>query len=230
LLLAILVMASLTLITLAVGAFVIQESRASRAVALSEPTIAAADSGGEQGLWAIKRAATISTCPSQSSQNLGAGTLINLCKSYDTAVVSVKAGVPLPIYLYDPNNINGDVDLSGYPYSSITVGYSGGTSLVTVNVTRLDGNTTGINPSSSSVSPGGVSTINISPVAAGSEGRLQVVLSSIGDVTLNVNTDRGMPTYPTVKSIACGSRTTVVSCNTAGQEIFIRQINVSVPQ
>ena len=228
LLISILVMSGLALASLAVATFAVQELRASRAVTIAEPAISAAESAGEQDLWAIKRGAAIATCPSQTTVNLGNGALVNSCKSYTSANFNLKANTPFVFYLYDPNNINGDTDLSGYPYTTLTVTHKSGTFQVDTYVVRLDGTPVGAQPVS--VSPGSQQTINIPAVATGAEGRMQVTLQSSGDATVNVNTNQGMPGFPTVTANGCAAKTTVSDCNSTSQELYSRKINVTVPQ
>lgn len=235
LLLATLILAGITLTILAIAAFTIQEIRASRAVALTEPAISAAESAGEQGLWALKRSDNLQLCPSAVSQNLGTNTLSSLCKSYDSATIDVKAGVPFVFYLYNPTDINGDVDLHDYPYTSLSVAYVSGVTTVNVNVARIDGVSTGITPPSSNVDStvNPMQTVNISAVPATNpktEARMKVTLTSAGNVTLNVDTNRGMPTFPTVDATGCSSRSAVASCTGGAQELFTRRIKVTVPQ
>jgi len=232
LLLATLILAGVTLTILAIAAFTIQEIRASRAIALTEPAISAAESAGEQGLWALKRSDNLELCPSAVSQNLGANTLSSLCKSYDSATIDVKAGVPFVFYLYNPTDINGDVDLHDYPYTSLVVSYVSGSTTVNVNIARIDGVSTGITPPSSNVdsSVNPMQTVSIAAVPADTEGRMKVTLTSAGNVTLNVDTNRGMPTFPTVDATGCSSRSAVSSCTGGTQELFTRRIKVTVPQ
>jgi len=235
LLIAVLVMAGLTLITLSVGAFAIQEIRSSRAVTLTEPAIAAAETAGEQGLWAIKRGASLPTCPAVTSQNLG-NTLINLCKSYGEARFTLDAGVPFVFYLYDPDNINSntcnteDFDPScggDQLYEEITLDQKSGSLQTDIQIDTVDG----VIVTSESLSPGADTTINIpASVPGSSDLRFKVTLVSAGDATLEVNTNRGMPTFPTVDATGCSSKSAVSSCSTAGQEIFSRRINVTVLQ
>lgn len=235
LLIAVLIMAGLTLITLSVGTFAIQEIRASRAVSLTEPAIAAAETAGEQGLWAIKRGAALPTCPAVSTQNLG-NSLINLCKSYGEARFTVEASEPFVFYLYDPDSINGntcntetfDPACAGNQlYESLTIEHKSGTSQTDIQVATVDG----VSVTSESLSPGEETTINIpSSVPGSSDLRYKVTLSSAGDAVVEVNTNRGMPTFPTVNALGCSAKTAVSSCTTEGQEIFSRRINVTVPQ
>ena len=235
LLIAVLIMAGLTLITLSVGAFAIQEIRSSRAVSLTEPAIAAAETAGEQGLWAIKRGAALPTCPAVSSQSLG-NSLINLCKSYGEARFTLKAGVPFVFYLYDPDNINSntcntetfDPSCGGDQYyQDITLEQKSGALQTDIQIDTVDG----VVVAAESLIPGGDTVINIQAAVPGSSDlRFKVTLVSAGDATLQVNTNRGMPTFPTVDATGCSSKTAVGNCNTAGQEIFSRRINVTLPQ
>ncbi len=232
LLISILVMSGLALISLAVGTFAIQELRASRADIVSEPAIAAAETAGEQGLWAIKRNTTLINCNSgQTAANLSNGAVVNSCKSYGSATINLKANTPLAIFLYDPNNINGDIDLLGYPYNNLTVVHQSGQFQVNINVVRLDGTPVGAQPLS--VSPGGTGVVNIPAVGSTNpqtEGRMQVTLQSTGDATIVVNTNQGMPTYPTIKAGGCAARTSITNCSTAGRELYSRSIEITVPQ
>lgn len=217
---------------MAIGGFAIQQLRSSRAIIITEPTIVAAESGAEKGLWAIKRTSNLPNCPAVTSESISVY-LVNYCESFGQATFNIEGGTPFIFYLYNPNDMNGDIDLSGFQYQWMTVSHVSGNFQTTVNVSRIDNSTTGISPSSTAVSPGSSQTINISPMPVTnpeSEGRMKVTLTSSGDVTVTVNTNQGMPTFPTVDSYACGSRTTVTSCNSTGQEIFTRRINVTVPQ
>ncbi len=235
LLISVLIMAGLTLITLSVGAFAIQEVRSSRAVSLTEPAIAAAETAGEQGLWAIKRGAALPTCPAVSSQSLG-NSLVNLCKSYGAARFTLDAGQPFVFYLYDPDNINSNTcntetftpSCSGTQYyQQITLTQNSGTLQTDIQVDTIDG----VNVATQSLTPGANTTIVIpASVPGSSDLRFKVTLVSAATATLLVNTNRGMPTFPTVDATGCSSKTAVSNCNTAGQEIFSRRINVTVPQ
>ncbi|OGD72234.1 hypothetical protein A3D09_02910 [Candidatus Collierbacteria bacterium RIFCSPHIGHO2_02_FULL_49_10] len=237
LLLSILILAGLTLITLSIGSFAIQELRASRAVIVTEPAIAAAESAGEQGLWSIKRSNTLAQCPiggvsAVAGTGLSNNTFVQTCKSYDKALIRIEGGTLLTFYLYDPNNINGDIDLQGFPITSISFAYISGTSPVSISVLRLNNATTGISPSTAVIDQSVTSsqTITTNLVAMGTEGRMKVTLTSSTDTTVEVNTNLGMPTYPTVDAYACSSRAAVSNCNSTSQEIFSRRINVTVPQ
>lgn len=230
LLLAILIMAGLALITLAIGSFAIQELRASRAVVITEPAITAAETGAESGLWAVKRNASLPTCPTLSTERLGNNSLVNSCITYSSANVNLNPGTPYSFYLYDPNNINGDMDLSGYPYQYIDITYVSGSFQVAVSAQRLNASTTGLTPPTTTVNPGGTARISVSPVTSGSEGRIKVTLSTSGNVTVTISSDRGIPSIPTVDTLACNSRTQLSNCNQNNQESFSRRIQVTVPK
>lgn len=237
LLIAILVMAGLVLISLAVGSFAIQEIKASRAVALTEPAIAAAESAGEQGLWVIKRAVgSLPDCASSSSSGtFGNGTLASSCQSYGIATFSLKANVPFPFFLYDPNNINSNTcntvnfnPCSGAQYyQNLTVTHKSGSFQINVQVDTVDG----VPVASQTVTPGNTQTIIIPVFVPGSSDlRFKVALTTAGNASVEVNTNQGMPTFPTINAIGCSSKTAVSDCNSASQEIFSRRINITVPQ
>ncbi|MBI3952828.1 MAG: hypothetical protein HY336_02635 [Candidatus Doudnabacteria bacterium] len=224
LLIALLVMSGITLITLSVGYFAIQEIRSTRAVILTEPAIGAAETGGEQGVWAIKRSASLTDCASgKTGGNLGNSSRVETCKYYGAATIGLAANTNYSFYLYDPNDINGDIDLSNYPYNYLSVAHKSGGFGVTVTVARITGASVG----NGSASPGSTETISIQPVASGSEGRMKVTLFSFGDATVEVNTNQGIPDRPTVDSSGCSG--TGADCSSV-EDNYKRRINVTVPQ
>jgi hypothetical protein len=154
--------------------------------------------------------------------------LVNSCKSYSSATFRLKANTPYVFYLFDPNNVNGDIDLLAYPYTSLTVIHQSGAFNIDTTIARLDGTAVGTQPVT--VTPGSTQVINIPPVVTGSEGRMRVTLQSIGDATVNVNTNQGMPNFPTINAGGCASRTSVTDCNSSSQELFNRRINITVPE
>lgn len=252
LLLAVLIMSGITLMALGIGAFAIQEIRASRAGTLTEPAISAAETAGEQGLWAIKRNNSLPLCPLSNStpgQNLGPNTLVNSCESFKAATLNLKANTPLVFYLYDPKDINGDIDLqgekncpgqpassnpAGFLYNSMSVAYKSGTNNVNVAVSRIDGTFV----ANQSIAPGSApQTIAIPTVSLCSEGRLKVILDpGVADAAVVVDTfkadgtELGMPDFPTVDATGCSSKTPVSDCNSTTQELYTRRIQVEVPQ
>ena len=246
LLISIMILAGLTLITLAIGGFAIQQLRASRSIAITQPAIGAAETAGEQGLWLIKRKdlndpSQLVKCdlgttndPLVSSNSRAAS-----CRSYGAATFAIKANTSFSFYLYDPNfvNGNGDIDLQNYQYDSLTLNYLSGSAPLSLTMVRLNNSITGISTCALSpcmVNVGASQGISITPVPAGTEGRMKVTLLSSGDGTVQVNTSpNGMPTFPTIDATGCSSKEaldTFSSCNGTNQEIFSRRINVMVPQ
>lgn len=230
LLISILVMASLALVSLAVAAFTIQEIRSSRAVVLTESAIGAAETAGEQGLWAIKRGVALSACPAQTTVSLSNGALVNSCKSHSSAVFDLEANTDFVFYLYNPDNINGDIDLSEYPYTWLDVNSLSGSFQISITVVHIDGSSNNISPSASSVNPGEVRRVQISQVPENTEGRMQVTLRSAGSGTVSVNTNQGMPNFPTIIAGGCSAKVAVSDCGNTSQDLYSRQINISVPQ
>jgi Tfp pilus assembly protein PilX len=229
LLISILIMSGLALISLTVGAFAIQELRASRAVVLAEPAISAAETAGEQGLWAIKRNVSLANCTSgTASSSLANGARVTYCKTYSSAVFDLKASTPFVFYLYDPNNINSNIDLLSYPYNTLTITNQAGNFSADVNVVRLDGTAVGTQPVT--IAPGTTQVINIPAVSAGSEGRMKVTIQSTGAATVAVNTNQGLPNYPTVNAGGCAAKTAVSDCNNTSQELYSRRLNITVPE
>ncbi|MDP4000633.1 MAG: hypothetical protein Q8P83_00075, partial [bacterium] len=177
LLMSILILAGITLISVTVGFFTIQEIRASRAIVLSEPAISAAESAGEQGIWALKRSGTIANCPQFTTNTLGRS-VVDFCKSYGPAVITLESNTPKSIFLYNPDDINGDIDLSEFPYSFVQVTHLSGAFTVNVTVERLGA----AGPfASANVAPSSTQVINTPSVPADTEGRMKVILSSTGD-------------------------------------------------
>ena len=225
LLIAVLIVSATAVVTSTVGYFAIQEIRASRAVSMSEPAISAALSGGEEGLWSIKRGGTLTACPNATTTSVNNNVKIDLCKSYGPAEVTVTAGVPYMLYLYNPNDINGDADLSDYPYSYVQVTNYSASTTMGVDVKRIDDTPV----STQSVTPGNTITINIPAVSPGQEGRMKITLTTPSTTNVWVNTNRGMPEYPILDSSGCSSAATITTCND-GAEIYKRKINITVPQ
>jgi len=248
LLLAMLIMASIALVSLSVGAFAIQELRASRAVALTEPAISAAETAGEQSLWLTKRfepsdpTYQLVNCNSGVTNSaLSNNTRVNACKSYNMATFKLEAGTDFVFFLYDPNDVNGDYDLqgcltcippstnpSGFPYSWLTVTNKSASYQVTATINRIDFNNTLIG--SDTIGPSITKQIGISLAPAGSESRMMVTLNATGDTIVEVDTDQGMPTFPTLDVLGCSSRSPISDCNNPAQEAYMRRINISLPE
>ncbi|MBI4049497.1 MAG: hypothetical protein HY395_01620 [Candidatus Doudnabacteria bacterium] len=222
---AVFVIASVSIISLTVGYFAIQEIRASRAVALSEPAIMAAETAGEEGLWLIKRSSGVANCSSGQQQEVlvDSKTVVSKCIEYDNAVVNVRFGKPFTFYLYDPNDINGNLNPG---FENIVVTHVSGSVAASVIVQRIDGSnvsTTNVLSDSDPV------TIDL-PTSPLDDNRFKVTASSSGSITLDINTNLGMPDYPTLAAEGCAARSTDVgSCGT-DLEAFKRRLNIIVPQ
>ena len=246
-LLAIFIIAGLALIAATISVLAIQNIRNSRAVVLSEPAAGAAQSGAEEGIWNIKRNTALPICTSSSSsdsQSLGTTgfwSASSYCKSYAAATFSISANTAYPFYLFDPDHPNDDLDLSAMPdggYHNLSVTENTGTHNVNIYVTRLDGTPIGVQPVT--VSPGGNVVINGLVGPSGSDNRMAVRLvyceticvAGSETASVTVNTDQGMPTFPTIESLGCAQKgagdSGTNTCN--GGEVYNRQINVTVPQ
>lgn len=227
-LLSVLIMSSLVLIATTVAFLAIQELRSSRAALVSEPALVAAKSGGEEGLWTVKRG-NLSDLPDCSVSTTGQGfsassSYLNYCKSFSGDTIEVTT-TPTSILLYNPNDPNGDTDLSDYPYSSLTIA-STGSYAVSVNVSRIDGDFI----SSFMVNPGGTPvTVSLPAAPTGSEGRMMITLQSNGPTMTDITTDRGLPTNLNIVSSGCSSRASSLStCSVSSKEIFTRKIEVNL--
>jgi hypothetical protein len=249
LLLTVFILSGISLISLAVGFFALQEIRSSRAVILSEPAIGAAETGGEQGIWVLKRQlGSIPNCPDDPSDPevqstaLSSNSRVVVCKSFGSTRVNLSAGVPASFYLYDPNDMNGNLCMNAIYtpgqyagcagnqiYTSVSIIHKSGTSNVQVSVQDLEGRT--FAGSSITVAPGGSGSVAIpDPIPSSVDERLKVTLSSSTATVVEFNAlPLGLPDYPTVNSSGCASRTTISNC-TGSEEIFRRKINVTVPQ
>jgi Tfp pilus assembly protein PilX len=235
LLLAVLILSGMVLVTLAVATFSIQEMRSSRASLITEPAINAAESGAELGLWNLKRdsVSAITNCSSsQISQSFPSSkSIMGYCKSFTGATYAVTNAAPVAVYLYDPDDINGDVDLHlmADPYSTLTVNNTGNNS-VSVRVYYIDNNDAVTDAVLSySVSANTPDTRNLpGQVPLGNEGRMQVVIETAGSTTVDVNTDVGLPSSLKLASSGCSSKAVITSCSSTGQEIFSRQIEINV--
>lgn len=222
---AVFVVASVSIISLTVGFFAIQEIRSSRAVALSEPAITAAESAGEEGLWIVKRSGSVSNCTNQQQQEVltDSKTVISKCIAFTNAAIKVNPNKTLTFYLYDPANINGNTNPG---YQNIVVTYLSGRNFATVVVQRLDGtqvSSTGIVPGSNPV------TINLltNPL---DDNRFKVIISSSGAITLDITTNLGMPDFPILSAEGCAARSTDVGSCSTNTEAFKRRLNIVIPK
>ncbi len=133
LLLSILVMSGILVIVMAVTLFAIQELRASRSSALSEPAIIAAETSGEQGVWLIKRGTTPAQCSASttttqidgttSAASSGAARVVTTkCIAYDKAIFELEPNEVATFFLYDPTDINGNFCMNTAHTSGTYVG------------------------------------------------------------------------------------------------------------
>lgn len=224
LLISIMMLSGILVISVTVGYFAIQELRASRAVIFSEPAISAAQSGAEKGIWYLNRTTEALDCANQNTTNLTNNTTVSICKNYQNATVQLEANTNYVFYLYNPNDINGDPDMSDFPINYLDVSQVSGAYAVNVTIIRV----TGESVRSTSVNPGSQIRIDNLYPGSGQESRMKVTLSSISNATVKLNTNQGMPDFPVIDSSGCYG-IGVSNCN-AANEAYRRKINVTVPQ
>lgn len=239
LLISIMIMSTISIISLVVGFLAIQEIRSSRAVLLSEPAINAAESGGEYGTWVIKRGVgAIATCPAVTQSSLGNNAKVDICKSYSSAVIALKANIPYVLYLYDPNDVNGNLCMNAVytpscsgaaVYTSFSTVHKAGLNNILVAIETLSGQS--FAGSTMAVPPGGNNSISIpDPIPSATDERMKVTLTSVSDSEVEINAlPLGLSDFPTVNSSGCTSKSTIANC--AGtEETFKRRINITIPQ
>ena len=240
LLLAVLLMSGLIIITVTVADLGISEFRLSRAYIFTEPAIGAAQSGTETALWALKRSNTTTISSNCSSPSMGSvtGSIAknSYCKNTSTdAIFNVEAGIPYVFYLFDASTStsrNVDIDLKGMSptYQEMTVNYINGTTPVTVTVTRLDGTSVGFSNTPVSFSSGSETITGLDSGIAGADNRMQVRLEASRNLTVTINTNAGLPSFPTLDSTGCsGPQISTSSCNSLN-DIYARRLQVTVPQ
>lgn len=255
LLLTVFIVSGIALIAAVVSVLAIQGIRNSRAILLSEPALGSAQSGAEEGVWAIKRAATLPLCDQNGADknSITYGNVFSArtyCKTYDGATFTIKANQPYTFYLYDPDSPNDDIDLKNMAageYTCMVADLLSGSHTVNVAVTRFDGTFAG-SPSSSSISS---STSKTSSTCDGqlhqrtvtnlqglsnNDNRMIVTLTycpsgctDSDSATVSVNTNVGIPTVPTVDSTGCAQRGAGSGSDCNAAEIFSRRVQVTVP-
>lgn len=226
LLLSVFIMSAVSIITLTVGFFAIQELRASKSIVLSEPAIGAANTAAEAGLWQIHRQGTMPpNCTGVPDTEVlsGSQALKMNCMAYGSAVLSVAGGTPNSFYLYDPNNINGNLNPG---YTSLTATYKSGTTTLTVTAQRLNGTVVG----TMNVIPGSGPTQMTLPSNPGDDNRFKVILTSTGNLSVEMNTNLGMPDFPTLNAAGCMTMTATPANCLGASESFQRRLDVLVPQ
>lgn len=227
LLFSVFVMSAVAIITITVGFFAVQELKAARSVRLAEPAILAAEAAGEAGLWSIKRI-NLSPPDCTSSGNPtsvldGSKALNTKCMSYGSATLDIEASVPTSFHLYDPNDINGNLN-PGFLWISAT--YKAGGNSLTVRVERMDAteiSTTVIPPSSPSVQ------INL-PSNPADDNRFKVILTSSGKVTVDMNTNKGMPDFPTLNAEGCTTTASDPNSCLTSVDAYRRRLHILVPR
>ncbi len=260
LLLSVMLMAGITVITTTIGFFVIQEIRTSRSATLTEPSIIAAEGAGEQSLFRVKKGtgstSTLSSCSSSlaytkqdgTSATSGAGTktIVRKCESPSVGTFKIKAGEPLVVFLYDINNINGNLcmesgtcpsasaDSAGTGsqlYSSINIRYISGGFALPVNIETLDDVSL---PVGGSLSVGATGTYSIPINIIGStDERLKIILEpSAGSATVEISTvgsAPGLPDFQTVDAEGCTAIVNISDCDQS-REAYKRRINITIPR
>lgn len=220
------VMSAVAIITITVGFFAVQELKASKSVVLAEPAIIAAETAGETGLWDIYRQGSMPpdcTAPGIPTELLDSSRSLNMkCMSYGSAVLDIRAGVNLVFYLYDPNDLNGNLN-PGYQWMTVT--YKFGSFALNVRIERLDA----ILVSSTTISPGGQAEQITLPTNPADDNRFKVILSSSGSVTAEFNTNLGMPDFPTLNAEGCTSVADPNFCLT-NADSFRRRLHILVPR
>jgi hypothetical protein len=243
LLLTIMLVATLTLISTTVAYLGIQQIRNSRAAALSNPALGAAESGGEEGIWnVVRKNIGAQPCDTVSSPPITTNLSTNTASSYTVthtgATLSVRNGTPKVIYLYDPSDANGDTDLHDCPYDYIDITFLSEISNGSVNmqVERLDGTLLGTNSVDKNTPNYRLSSLT-GAFGAGIDNRMKVTFTydnpggttdifvTTGDSS---NVDFGLPSFPVVDSVGCSAVATIANC-TGANETFSRRLNITIP-
>ncbi|MGE5298206.1 MAG: hypothetical protein ACM3KM_03515 [Acidobacteriaceae bacterium] len=250
LLLAVLILSTISLVTLSVSYFAIVEMRASRGNTLTEPAIGAAETAGEQAIWSIKRSsvgglppdcATSTYYTSLSGDVTGTRTLQKKCSTFGPVRFDLVPKQSIDIYLYDPNDINGNktmLNSSGVQlFSAFGVSMTGSYA-VSVSAVTMDGiNVTGtqFNPvvsvnnavplvqSIPNPVPGSVDQRIRITITAPENGYASVIVSATSPAGIN-----GLPGFPTIDTEGCSANSNISNCNSAG-DIFKRRLNITVP-
>ena len=222
LLFSVLVMSGVSLIAMTVSYLAIQELRASRAVALSEPAIGAAETAAETGLWKMNRSSSLPDCATNPTPDILSKTLSMKCVTYSDAVFQVTPALPGSFHLYDPNNINGNTN-PGYTF--LLVSYVSGTTALTVRVERLDATEVVTTTTAAGSSP---ATINL-PTNPAQDNRFKVIMTSAGSMTVDVNTNLGMPEFPTMNAEGCATAHNDTAGCLQTPDAFRRKLHISLP-
>ncbi|MBX4205127.1 MAG: hypothetical protein KW788_02995 [Candidatus Doudnabacteria bacterium] len=184
----------------------------------------------------------------------------NYCQTMSPASFELSSNNPFIFFLYDPawpngvpNSVTGlscsdgvlldlsEMDNGGYSSMDITLPGSAAHNL-SVYVTRLGGSAAG-SPASYpipvTVAPGGSISISslLGPQGCGQDNRMQVKLvywlggtTGAETATVGVNTDIGMPGFPTIDSTGCAQKGAGSGNECTAAEIYSRKIEVTVPK
>lgn len=226
LLFSVFVMAGVTIITITVGFFAVQELKATKSVVLAEPAIIAAETAGETGLWQIYRVNTMPPdCANQNNPTelLDSSRALNMkCMSYGSAVMDIVPDVASSFFLYNPSDINGDLN-PGYEWLDVT--YKSGANTLNIVVQRADDSAV----ANVTVSPAQTARINL-PTNPLEDNRYKVILTSTGNVTAEFNTNLGMPDFPTLNAEGCTTGGTDAGSCLTTSNAYRRRLHILVPR
>lgn len=246
---SILIMSTIAVISFAVASFVVIEVRGSRASTLTEPAIVAAETAGEQSIFLIKRGTFTTDCSSasytQTSGTTGGSTntRIKKCLTSVPATFQFTNADPLVVYIYDPNDVNGNtcmeqstpcnssgVGTGSQLFSSVIVRYLTGDFNIDVDMVTLDG----IVVTNSTLTPTSTGTYPIAlDIPSASDERLRLTLTpTSGSSTVEISTTgvyNGLPDYQTVDLEGCVSLVNITNCESSN-ETHKRRLNITLPR
>jgi|GEM_PF-5822457 len=258
-LLTVMIVSGITVISVTVAAFVLQEVRSARSSALTEPAIIAAETAGEQGIYQVKRSSFSGSCATASYTHLDGSTTggstntrIKKCITTQPAVQQVTAATPWVFFLYDHTNVQRNTcmevvcpfpatpipDADGVGsgnqlYTSLVITSVTGTTSLNVDIDTVSGS----NYDSGTVPPGNTGIFGIDrDILGASDERLRVTLTpTSGTLTVSVSTTGepgwapGLPDYQTIDAEGCVGLTDITSCDSTN-EIYKRRINITLPR
>lgn len=241
LLLTVLIISSMVLISLTVAGLVVQELRASRSSLLTEPAIKAAETAGEQGLYAYKQTGDI---PDLCASNAFTTTVTGACTStnlrikksveYAPALITLEPGEVREIFIYDPDlpNDNPTMLRSGAPiYTHVIIEHISGLfdSRFNVEIKSFDD----VEIAEEEIRAGDKETFSIYPIYSAADKRVSIKITP-GDsrATIRISTlgiYEGLPSYPVIRAEGCRAQQNIANCNVDGTEVFRRRLDITVP-
>lgn len=238
LLLAVMIVSGISLISLTVAFLGIQEIRNSKSASLTGSAIGAADTGSEQGLWNAKRRNNVADCSGNVAfSDLGNNSASGVCKNYNAPItINLEANKEAELFLYDPNDINGDYDLRGCEFCDPPLVNSAGFNITNIKVNRTSGpfqvdvNVYRINNAvafKSGVANDNEASINFVN-KPGDENRMRVTFSSQSAAVIVVSTNKGIPSMATIESTGCAAAKNIENCNE--DNIVSRKLEVTLPE